>query len=80
MKFEIEFISVKDRMPTKDDLEQNGKLLCIVEVPIGNGKSTINYRMVKCHWDYFINEPLFNVNDCIIRAWAILPNARGLLL
>lgn len=73
MRFEIKFISVKDRLPTKEDLQQSSKILCIVEVPIEGGKYYISYRVVECSWDYYMKEPAFGISDCIIRAWASLP-------
>lgn len=76
MKFEIEFVSVKDRLPTKEELQKNNRTLCIVESPLAKGKSIVSYKVIECIWDYYIKEPAFNISDSIIRAWAFLPSMK----
>ena len=80
MKFEIEFVSVKDRLPTENECSLNKQMLCVVEIPIGNGESIISYKTINCDWNIHTNKPRFNVDNYIVRAWAILPNVRGLSL
>ena len=80
MKFEIEFVSVKDRLPTEKECALNNQMLCVVEISIGNGESAISYKTINCDWSIYMNKPRFNVDGYIVRAWAVLPNIKGLSL